>query len=172
MATDQAALLVSLAECKAYLRIGHDEEDALLAGLVRAATGLCEAFVGEWLVVRAGEQRLERRRGLQRLRAEPVRAVTAVRDGETLLGSGDFGWSIDADGVGRVELLDPGAWAAPVVHFMAGQALDWNGVPEAVRQGVVRMVAHLHAHRDAADGGPPPAAVVALWRPYRRVRLG
>jgi hypothetical protein len=51
-----------------------------------------------------------------------------------------------------------------------GIALDPNGVPEPIRQGVLRLVGHLFAVRDGADG-EPPAAVTALWRPYRRLRL-
>jgi hypothetical protein len=31
------------------------------------------------------------------------------------------------------------------------------------------MVAHLFANRDAATN--PPSAIIALWRPYRRLRL-
>ena len=49
-------------------------------------------------------------------------------------------------------------------------AQDENGVPEPIRQGVLRLVAYLFTSRDGA-GGDPPAAVTALWRPYRRMRL-
>jgi len=41
--------------------------------------------------------------------------------------------------------------------------------PAPVVQGVVRLAAHLYAHRD--DEAGPPAAVAALWRPYRQLRL-
>ena len=57
------------------------------------------------------------------------------------------------------------------VAYRAGLAADWPSLPEALRQGAVRLVAHLHAHRDAGDDAGPPAAVAALWRPYRRMRL-
>jgi uncharacterized phiE125 gp8 family phage protein len=108
-------LAVSIAECKAYLRIERDDEDALIAGFVRTAIALCEAFTGQSLVVRDGEQRLAREGGWQRITALPVAAVTGVF--------------------------------------------------------IVRLVAHLFTHRDAADAGPPPAAVAAMWRPWRRLRL-
>ena len=49
-------------------------------------------------------------------------------------------------------------------------ALSQNGIPEPIRQGVLRLVAHLFAARDDG-GGEMPAAVTALWRPYRRMRL-
>lgn len=40
---------------------------------------------------------------------------------------------------------------------------------EPLRQGIVRLVAHMHLHRDGDQS--PPAAVAALWRPWRRMRL-
>jgi hypothetical protein len=54
---------------------------------------------------------------------------------------------------------------------LAGKAADWNGIQEPLRQGIVRMAAHLYTHRDGEDGRGPPAAVTALWLPYRRLRL-
>jgi uncharacterized phiE125 gp8 family phage protein len=57
------------------------------------------------------------------------------------------------------------------VRFRAGLGADWNDVPEPLRQGLIRLVAHFYTHRDAADAGAPPAAVAALWRPWRRLRL-
>jgi uncharacterized phiE125 gp8 family phage protein len=50
-------------------------------------------------------------------------------------------------------------------------APDWTGLPEALRQGVVRLAAHFYTHRTAAEDEGPPAAVTALWRPWRRMRL-
>jgi hypothetical protein len=45
----------------------------------------------------------------------------------------------------------------------------WGAHP--LRQGVVRLAAHLYAERDGPELGGPPAAVTALWRPWRRMRL-
>ena len=47
---------VSLNEARGWLRLGATIDDAVIAGLVRAATNICEAFIGQWLVVRAGEE--------------------------------------------------------------------------------------------------------------------
>ena len=82
------------------------------------------------------------------------------------------------DHVGR-RLLDPAidrslgfARAAKRVRVggSAGMAENENAVPEPIRQGVLRLVAHLFTARDG-EGGDPPAAVTALWRPYRRLRM-
>ena len=166
-----SALAVSLAECKAYLRLERDDDDALLVGLIRTAMALCEAFTGQWLIVRDGEQRLASAGDWQRITALPVVAITGVAAAGAALPGTAFETDIDVTGTGWVRLRDPVAGAAPVVVFRAGLGADWNGVPEPLRQGLMRLIAHLFTHRDAADAGPPPAAVAALWRPWRRLRL-
>lgn len=167
-------LVVGLAECKAALRLERDDEDALIAGHIRTAMALCEAFIGQWLIEREGEQRLTCDLAWQRLHASPVQAISGLFLGGEPLASG---WESDigADGTGWVRLVGLPPAAAPgalVARFRAGLGQDWNDVPEPLRAGVVRLVTHLFSHRDAADGGPPPAAVAALWRPWRRMQLG
>lgn len=46
----------------------------------------------------------------------------------------------------------------------------WSDLPAPIAQGVVMLVAHQFG--DRGGDREPPAAVSALWRPYRRVRLG
>lgn len=168
MVSDMGPLAVSLAEVKAQLRLERDDEDAVLAGFIRTAMALCEAFTGQWLIVREAEHRLATEAGWQRIAAAPVVAVLAVTDAA---GPVVHESDIDVAGTGWVRLLAPGAAVLPVVRFRAGLGADWNGVPEPLRQGIVRLVVHLFTHRDAADAGPPPAAVAAMWRPWRQLRL-
>ena len=49
--------------------------------------------------------------------------------------------------------------------------LSAGRVPEAIRQGIVRMTQHLHDARDGTGVGPP-AMIAALWQPWRRLTLG
>ena len=170
MTTDPGALVVSLAEAKAYLRLEHASDDAMLAGHVRTAMALCEAFTGQWLIVRSGAQRLAADTRWQRLSMLPVVTFIDVTGRDGLLASTEYETDIDVSGAGWVRLAQPTMEA--VVTMRAGLGDDWNGVPEPLRQGVTRLVAHLYSHRDAADAGPPPAAVAAIWRPWRRLRLG
>jgi len=172
MAIDQGGLAISLAECKAYLRLERDDEDAVLAGLIRTAAGLCEAFIGQWLMQRETEQRLAVTGEWQLLGVLPVVSVISVTEGAVLLPAEAFEVDISVAGEGWVRLVDTAGLVMPVVRYRAGLAASWNDVPEALRQGMVRLVAHMFSHRDAADAGPPPTAVVALWRPWRRMRLG
>ena len=171
------ALPVSLAEIKAYARVGTSEEDALLAGLARSAADLCERFTGRLLIVRRIDEVVPAARQWQRLGAGPVRAIEAVAaldetGAAEALPAQDYAIDIDAAGEGWVRLAAARSERRLRITYLAGLASDANGVPEAVRQGIVRLAAHFYAHRDGAEAAPPPAAVTALWRPWRRLNLG
>jgi uncharacterized phiE125 gp8 family phage protein len=169
MIPELGPMAVSLAEIKAFLRLERDDDDALVAGFIRTATALCEAFTGQWLIARDAEQRIDPVPGWQRLHAAPVITITGVVGAAGPLPAEQFETDIDAGGIGWVRLRT--LPLAPVVRLRAGLGSDWNATPEPLRQGIIRLAAHLYAHRDAADAGPPPAAVAALWRPWRRLRL-
>jgi len=174
MAQDMAAPAVSMAEAQAYARVETGEEEALLAGLVRSASALCEAFTGQVLVMREYVETIVASGEWQRLTLTPVRSIDAVAavaaDGSAVaLAAADYAVDIDARGDGWVRIV--GAAEGRIrVSGQAGIASEPNGVPEPLRQGILRLVAHLFATRDGG-GGEPPAAVTAMWRPYRRMRL-
>ena len=54
---------------------------------------------------------------------------------------------------------------------LADWPLDWSALDPGLRQGIVRYAAHQYRERDSGSSEAPPAAVAALWRPYRRVML-
>lgn len=185
----------ALAEAKAYLRIETTGEDAGVAALLAAACGVCEGFVGQMLVARGVGESVAASGAWTRLGRTPVRAVTSVAmtgvamnqagaagvalapaayavdidgngDGWVRYGAGGGAGSVFAAGVGGARLQ---------VEYRAGMATDWMGVPEPLRQGVLRLTAYLYAQRGEAGApgqGDPPAAVAALWRPYRRMLFG
>lgn len=167
---------VSLNEARGWLRLGATIDDAVVAGLVRAATNICEAFIGQWLVIRAVEEVLPLKNGVVQLGARPVVGIDGVTlllpgGDEAVLGDGDYRASIGRDGTARVTVSDPCGAARVRVAYRAGIAEGANGIPEAIRQGIVRMTQHLHEARDGA-GAAPPAAIAALWQPWRRLTLG
>lgn len=174
IARDMAAAAVSMAEAQAYARVETGEEEALLAGLVRSASALCEAFTGQVLVMRDFVEVIAATSEWQRLTLNPMRSIDLVEavaaDGSAVaLAANDYAVDIDARGDGWVRIV--GAVEGRIrVSGQAGMASDANGVPEPLRQGILRLVAHLFATRDSG-GGEPPAAVTAMWRPYRRMRL-
>lgn len=166
--------VVTLAEAQAFMRIETGEEEALLAGLIRTASALCEAFLGQAVIVREFSEEVTAGAEWRRLTVTPVKEIGTVEavvlDGTAEpLASSAYAVDIDSSGDGWIR-----AAGSPVgrvrVSGTAGMAGDTNQVPEPIRQGVLRLVAHLFSARDG-DGGEPPAAVTALWRPYRRMRL-
>ena len=166
---------VTLSEAQAYVRVETGEEEAVLAGLLRTATGLCEAFLGQVVMARSFTATVKADSCWQRIALTPVRAIEAVSavaaDGTTVpLSPSAYAVDIDSDGDGWVRLVGPAGEGRVEVSGTAGMAAQGDDVPEPVRQGVLRLVAHLFNARDGS-GGEVPAAVTALWRPYRRMRL-
>jgi len=167
--------IVTMSEAQAYVRIETGEEEAVLAGLIRSASALCEAFLGQVVIARAFTLELPVSGKWERLLTAPVKSITGIEavnaDGAAaMLTSDAFAIDLDSSGDGWVRVLSPGEARRVRVSGTAGLAEDENGVPEPIRQGVLRLVAHLFTARDG-DGGEPPAAVTALWRPYRRMRI-
>ncbi|HEX8300734.1 head-tail connector protein [Sphingomonas sp.] len=165
---------MTLDDAKAYLRLEGTSEDALIERLVATATGLCEAYLGQALVAREMQDMLPASGAWQRLGTGPVHAITAVEgvpaEGAAFALSPDaYAIDVDAAGDGWVRVMRPGAAGRVRVTYEAGMAADTGAVPAPIGQGVTRLVEYLYADRDGRDG--PPAAVAALWRPYRRVRL-
>lgn len=166
--------IITMSEAQAFVRIETGEEEALLAGLIRTASGLCEAFINQVAVARDFELDVPATGSWVRLPVTPVRAITAVSivDGGETIAAGPESYSTDIDfnGDGWVRLTSGDAVRLRVTG-RAGMAESENGIPEPIRQGVLRLIAHLFTARDGTAGGEPPAAVTALWRPYRRMRL-
>lgn len=172
---DAAEPPVSMAEAQAYVRIESGEEEAVVASLLRSATATCEQFLGQALVERGFEETIPASVEWRRLSVTPVRAITRVEaldglGGASALASGAYAIDIDSAGDGWVRLSGTIGGGVVRVTGTAGLAADGNGVPEPIRQGILRLTAFLFNVRDGA-GGEPPAAVTALWRPYRRMRL-
>jgi hypothetical protein len=71
IATNIAEAAVSMAEAQAYARVETGEEEALLAGLVRTASALCESFVGQVLVARPFEEGAAAGRWMEAAGADP-----------------------------------------------------------------------------------------------------
>ena len=167
----------ALAELKDWLGVRTPAEDSLLARLIASALEAGEAFTGTMPLIQACAEILPARPEWQRLSVRPVSAITEVRglpaDGGSFTLAGDAcELDVDADGTGLVRIVRPGAAGRVEVRYLAGLASGWTTLPEGLRHGTVRLAAHLYRSRDTAQDGALPAAVAALWRPWRQVRLG
>ncbi len=138
---------------RALLRLEAGNEATLVEHVAGVALGLAESFCGQLLIARTVEERVTGSVAWQPLSTSPVRAILSGGEG-----------AVDSDGRGWVRAGD-----ALTVRYRAGIAEDWAALPPAIAHGVAIMGAHLFDNRDAAT--VPPAAVAALWRPWRRMRL-
>ena len=170
----------ALAALKEWLAITTAREDALLLRLLASAHETCERFTGLMPLVCGVEEVLVPAGGWLALATRPVRAVGTVAwlaaGGEaTPLDGAAWSRAIAADGSGAILLVDPPADGRLVVSFTAGIAAGWAAIPPALGDGMVRLAAHAYRGRDGGQGLPgtsePPAAVAALWRAWRRLRL-
>lgn len=167
----------ALHELKAWLRIDTSAEDALLFAQIRAAVDMAGRFMGQPLLATDCVEDVPATTGWQRLGVGGVLSITGALADDTPLPPHAWEMDIDRHAAGWVRLsgVSTPAGAPPQsgrvrILYRAGLASNWDTVPEALRQGVIRYAAHLYATRDVADADPP-AAVTAFWRPWKQVRL-
>lgn len=166
----------ALDELKAWLAITTTRDDLALTALLRAALDTCEGFTRAMPIEALCEEVLPDNRGWHALATAPVRAITALEtiapdNTRTTVDPGLYQFDIGADGAGQVELRTALGHGRVAVRFTAGLAPDWQSLPEGLRHGVVRLAAHHYRERDAGGASAPPAAIAALWQPWRRMRL-
>src|SRR5438874_13159225 len=152
-----AQSIVTMSEAQAYVRIETGEEEALLAGLIRTASALCEAFLNQVIIARDFELDLPASGAWERLPIMPVRSITSLDSLDlggvpSLLASDSYTIDIDFSGDGWVRVAQPTGTSRVRVAGRAGMADDENGVPEPIRQGVLRLIAHLFTSRDGEGG--------------------
>jgi hypothetical protein len=56
-------------------------------------------------------------------------------------------------------------------QFTGIAAATWPDFDEALRQGIIRHAACRYRERDSGAAEALPAAIAALWRPFRTLRL-
>ncbi|WP_174286379.1 hypothetical protein [Sphingomonas bacterium] len=170
-----AVIADAVAAAGAYLRLTQGEADDVLTRATATALALGEAYLGTAIVARAFEDVVRPGPDWRLLDAKPVQAITGV----TALPAGAApyilpvdAYAIDVDGDGDGWVRFPAAIGVErvAVAYVAGPATTWADVPAAVAQGVAALAAHLFEAR--ASDAQPPAAVAALWRPFRRMRIG
>ncbi len=178
--TPPAAEPLSLIDAKAFLRVEHGDDDALIAALIAAARGHVEAFARCALVAQTWRLTLDRwpESGRIRPRIGPLQALAAARlrddgGGETALEVGSF--VVDrATG----EIAAP-PWALPPPpRAAAGIELDLDvcfgaaaDVPPMLAQALRMLVAHWYENRGLIAIGQSvammPASINAMIAAYR-----
>lgn len=167
----------ALDELKDWLAITTASEDVPLAHALLAALDLCEGFTGLVPLEAVYEDLIPASPTWHTLAARPIHAVTHVEavaaDGtRSTLPVQAYAIDLGADGSARVRLSGPNPPRRLAVRFAAGLAPDWTALPPGLRHGVIRLAAELYRDRtETGTARTPPAAVAALWRPWRSLCL-
>jgi uncharacterized phiE125 gp8 family phage protein len=161
---------------KTYLRLETDEEDASIGALLTAAVAHAEGYLAQMLIERDVVERLSVSSSWQRLGATPVRSIgtvtgIAAEGAHFALAADAYRIDINQHHDGWLRFVQPGSAGRADIAYRAGLVPGWPDLPEAISMAVLRIAAHLHAHRDAPDDPGPPPAIASLLRPWRRMRL-
>lgn len=185
---------VSLAEAKAFLRVGHADEDALIGDLIAGARQQIEALTGLALITQSWRETLD---------AWPLRRLSACGQAVRLMRCPLIG--VDAlrvfDPSGAARLIDPAEYRVEPgepgrliavlpftlppperpaggieIEFTAGFGAGANEVPAPLREAILQLVADRYGGVERAESarrgeGATPEAVFELLSPWRRMAL-
>lgn len=175
---------VSLAECKAHLRVDTADEDALITAMALAAREYCEEFTGLALSLRTLELAIDAYPANDdpiELPFGPVREIVSVATNGIPLDEATY--MLD-DYAAPAALWPADTWPAitaatnaVAVRYVAGYGLhDMQDMPLpwSIRAALLLVLGTLYEHREETTDravAALPLGVEALLRPHR-VRLG
>lgn len=167
---------IILAELKSYLRITQSAEDATLTSLLESAIDICANFIGTPPILLEFSEDLAITGEWQNLSKMPVIMIESVtglmgESSDFLFPSDSYAIDINEHARGRIRILRRGTAGHIRVIYQAGLSENWQGLASPLRSGIIRLAAHIYSNRNLDDGMQPPAAIAALWQPYRRMRL-
>jgi len=175
----------TVAEAKAFLRVEHDADDAIIASLIAAARGHVEALTRRALITQTWRFVLDAwpADGRIALRMGPLRALIAAR----VFDHANNASAIDVETFvvdAAANVIASPCWSLPMPgRFTAGIELDVQlgyganaaDVPDALRHAVRMLIAHWYENRGLAAIGASvavlPAGAGALIAPYRMLSL-
>ncbi len=175
---------VTLEAAKLFLRIDHDDEDALIIDLIRTARERLETLCRTSLIERA------RRLTLQppfsqclHLNLSPISAVTGVV--LHLLNGEEESLALDTLNINirsipvSISLKTLGLWGwhkrtditAITVDVVSGYGADIDDIPMPLRQAMLLLIGQGYEQRSGVELPSIPMMVDALTMPYRSLKL-
>ncbi len=160
---------LTLADCKAHLRLSHDGDDALLSGLIRAAREAVESQTGVAMIDQDWRLALDAwpACGTVTIPRHPVQQILAV----TLCGADGEASLMDPsryrlDGLSRPARLwvedrpAPGAALNGIeIDFRAGFGEAGTDVPDLLKRAMLLLVAHWYEFRAAYGADDQPVSI-------------
>lgn len=160
---------ISVDEAKLWCRIDGDADDALIDGLILAATEAAEAFTDRAITPASVELSYNGGQRAYRLQTAPVQSVTGVEledcEGDRTAISTD-GFYLRVADVGTTVVLSSAAPCSQVVVVTADVGYTTGGeVPSAIKQAIAIHVGSAYAGREGQDTAQ--ATFQNLLRPFR-----
>lgn len=156
---------LTLAQAKAHLRITHDADDDVINALIRAAREMCESHTRLALVTRGCSLFLDRwEKDVLEIPVPPLQEVEVINVYDAEGNPSEFpatSYTTDTHSrPGRIAIIGapplPGlALSGIEIQFTAGFGDAPEDVPNALREGMLRFVAHLYLNR----GDAPETAI-------------
>lgn len=175
----------TVADAKNFLRVEHDEDDALIASLIASARGQVEALTRRGLITQTWRLVLDRWPPDGRIapRLAPLRGVTAAR----IFDAAGNATAIDEERFvveAAANVIAAPGWSLPLPgRDVAGIELDVTvgfgdtaaDVPDVLRHAVRTLVAHWYDNRGLVAIGASvamlPGSVSAMIASYRVLSL-
>lgn len=154
---------VTLAETKTFLRVDHDDEDALINTLIASARETLEAHLNVAMIARPMQFATTPADMICLPRWPVIQVETVIADG---VATTDYRAELRR----RPSTLCVSANDHVEIGFTAGYGSDPSDVPAPLRQAMLLLVSRAYEHRDDAPPGMP-LMVDALTMPYRVVGL-
>lgn len=181
MVTPPAIEPITLEEAKQHMRVDGNDDDSLISALITAARQRAEEYTKRAFITQSWELALDSVSGKVYLPRPPIQAINGVTlDGEivsaenySLIGQDVFYSRIPFRAINPASL---------VIRYTSGYGSNATDVPQAIRQAILMLVAHMYEAREgeapqveyevqARAGADIPPMVASLLRPYRVMML-
>ncbi|MGE0109109.1 MAG: head-tail connector protein [Bdellovibrionales bacterium] len=180
---------VTLADMKAYARISHANDDALLTDLISGAREWCEAFTGRAFITQTWRCTLSvfPKGRVLILPSGPLQSITSVTFYNASGEASSFDVShllLESGSVpSRAVLEDNAVWFplqraanGMVVDYVVGYGSSSADVPAPLRLAIKQLVLHWYENREAIARDESitrvPMTVEALLKEYRVFKIG
>jgi len=170
---------ITLDEAKLHLKVDSADDNALISALITTARQLAERETKRAFITQTWQMYLDVAPVEIDIPKPPLQSLVAItvideEDNETVVDEGLYYTDKSQNSPGRVKLKTGTAWPAHrnfasfIVEFKAGYGDAATDVPEALKQGILQLVAYLYENRGAEE---IPKGIKMLFWPFKIVRI-
>lgn len=172
---------VTLQEVKLHLRVDVAEDDDLISAIITAARERIEAYTRRSIITQTWELLVGGTGPYLSLPRPPVQRIESITADGELVSPSRYQLLRD-DFLVMTTPVDATSPGGVVIRYVAGYGDAPASVPQAIRQAILMLVAHMYESREgqapaveyevqARGGVDLPPTVASLLRPYRVIQL-